>query len=75
MLKVTVTNLRKNFFNYLDKVSNGEIIYIYRHKKNVAKLLPPNIKDWRDQMKNKVEILVEPDELIAPIEDIWQEYV
>jgi len=75
MITITATKLRNNLFSYLEKVEDGETILIYRNKKEVAKLISPNISNWRDNMKIKMEILVEPDELIKPIEDIWQDYV
>lgn len=75
MITITATKLRNNLFNYLEKVVDGETILIYRNKKEVAKLVPPNISNWRDRTKIKLEILVDPDELIKPIEDIWQDYV
>ena len=75
MITITATKLRNNLFNYLEKVVNGETILIYRNKKEVAKLVPPNISNWRDRTKIKLEILVDPDELIKPIEDIWRDYV
>ena len=75
MITITATKLRNNLFNYLEKVANGETILIQRNKKEVAKLVPPNISDWPDSTKIKLEILVEPDKLIKPIEDIWQDYV
>ena len=29
--------------------------------------------DWRDKMSIKPELLVSPEELIKPMEDIWEE--
>jgi prevent-host-death family protein len=75
MITITATKLRNNLFNYLEKVTNGETILIQRNKKEVAKLVPPNTSNWRDNLKTKMEILVEPDELIKPLEDIWEDYV
>lgn len=75
MLKTSATKLRNNLFDYLEKVTHGETIVVYRNKKEVAKLVPPNITNWRDQMKTKVKICVHPDEITESIEDIWQEYV
>lgn len=75
MLTTSATKLRNNLFDYLEKVTNGETIVVYRNKKEVAKLIPPNVSNWRDQMKTKVKILVPPDEIIEPIDDIWQDYI
>ena len=74
MITTSATKLRNNLFDYLEKVKNGETIIVYRNKKKVAKLVPVNISNWRNQMKTKVKILVPPDEMIEPIEDIWQDY-
>jgi hypothetical protein len=30
-------------------------------------------QDWREKMKTKVEFLVEAEELIQPIDDIWDD--
>ncbi len=75
MLTTSATNLRNNLFDYLDKVTKGETIVIYRNKKEVAKLVPPIVSNWRDLIKTKFEILVPTDEIIEPMEDIWQDYV
>ncbi len=75
MITISVTKLRDNLFNYLEKVVDGETIMIHRNKKEVAKLVPPNISNWRKQTKIKPKLLVSPDELIKPIEDILQDYV
>ena len=73
MITTSATNLRNNLFEYLEKVINGETIIIYRNKKEVAKLIPPRVSNWRDQMNTKIKILVPHDEIIEPIEDIWQD--
>ena len=59
----------------LEKVINGETIIIYRNKKEVAKLIPPNISNWRNQVKIQPKLLVPPEEIIKPIDDIWQDYI
>ena len=35
----------------------------------------PSKSDWRDKMKTRIRLLVEPEEIIKPIEDIWEGYV
>ena len=75
MVTITATKLRSNLFSYLDMVVNGETIIIYRNKKQVARLVPPNISNWREQIKIKPKLLVSPEEIIKPIEDIWQDYI
>jgi prevent-host-death family protein len=75
MKKVTATKLRKDLFYYLDQASAGEIIVIQRNNKEVARLVAIPKKDWRDNMKTNLEFLVPLEELIEPIEDIWEDYV
>jgi prevent-host-death family protein len=73
MIKVTATILRKEFSYYLDLASAGEIIVILRNNKEVARLVAMPEQDWREKMKTKVEFLVETEELIQPIDDIWDD--
>jgi prevent-host-death family protein len=75
MIKISATKLRNNLFKYLDKASAGETIVIQRNNQDVARIVPTHQIDWRDKMSIKPELLVSPDELIKPIEDIWEEYV
>ncbi len=75
MITVTATKLRNNLFELLDKVAEGETIVIQRNHKEVARLLPLRKPDWRKNMSTKPKILVSTEELIHPIEDIWEEYI
>ena len=75
MIMISATKLRNNLFEYLDKASAGETIVIQRNNQDVARIVPINQIDWRDKMSIKPELLVTPEELIKPIEDIWEEYV
>ncbi len=75
MIKVTATKLRNNLFDYLDKASEGETIIIQRNNKEVARIVPIRQANWRDKMTIKPQIMVAPEELIRPVEDIWEEYV
>lgn len=70
MVVVSATKLRNNLFEYLAKVSKGETITIQRNGKEVAMVVPPQKKDWRDKMRSKVKLLVLPDEAFVPMEDI-----
>ena len=74
MIKITATKLRNNLFEYLDKASEGETIVIQRNNQDVARIVPTHQIDWRDKMSIKPELLVSPEELIKPVEDIWEEY-
>jgi len=75
MIKVTATKLRNNLFDYLDKASEGETIIIQRNNKEVARIVPTRQANWRDKMTIKPQIMVEPEEFIKPVEDIWEGYV
>ncbi len=74
MIKVSATKLRNNLFEYLDKASDGETIVIQRNNKDVARLIPTYNINWREKMSVKPELLVSSEELIKPIEDIWEGY-
>ena len=75
MIKVSATKLRNNLFDYLNMASKGETVIIQRNKEEVARLVPTHQTDWRDRMTIKPQIMVAPEELIKPIENIWEEYV
>ena len=70
MIEVSATKLRNNLFDYLDKASKGETVVIQRNKEEVARLVPTHQTDWRDKMTIKPQIMVEPEDLIKPVEDI-----
>lgn len=75
MITISATKLRNNLFDYLDKVAEGETVVIKRNNLEVARLLPLQKPNWRSNISIKPKILVSPDELIKPIEDIWEDYV
>lgn len=75
MIFVSATKLRNNLFEYLAKVSKGETITIQRNGENVAQVVPPPGKDWRDKMRTKVKLLTTPEKAFAPMEDIWENYL
>lgn len=75
MIRISATKLRQNLFDYLDKVAAGETIVIQRNKQEVARLISMKQVNWRDRMATKPEILVSAEELVEPIEDIWEGYV
>jgi len=75
MITVTATKLRNNLFEYLDKISKGETIIINRNNKEVARLISTRPADWRAKMTSKPQAMVGPEELIKPLEDIWEGYV
>jgi prevent-host-death family protein len=75
MIKVSATKFRNNLFEYLDRVVQGETIAIQRNNQVVAKLVSVPKSDWRDNMKVQPKLLVSPEEIVQPIEDIWEEYI
>ena len=75
MIVLSATKLRNNLFEYLAKVSKGETLTIQRNGKDVALVVPPQKKDWRDKMRTKVKLLVPPDKAFAPMEDLWEDYL
>ena len=75
MIVLSATKLRNNLFEYLAKVSKGETLTIQRNGKDVALVVPPQKKDWRDKMRTKVKFLVPPDKAFAPMEDLWEDYL
>ena len=75
MLTVSVTNLRKDLFNYLDKVESGEVVVIQRNNQEVARLVPTIQGNWRDRMTTNVRLLVSADDLLQPVAEGWEEYV
>ncbi len=74
MIRVTASKLRQNLFEYLDRVSQGETIVIQRNNQDVARVIPTQTTNWRDQMSVQLKLLVSPEELMAPMEDIWEDY-
>ena len=74
MTRVSATKLRNNLFEYLDKAAAGETVVIERNNREVARLVPTRQLNWRDKMNVKPKFLVPPEDLIAPVDDIWEEY-
>lgn len=74
MIEVSATKLRNNLFDYLDKASEGETIIIRRNNREVARLVPTQQADWREKMRIKPKLLVAPELLVQPMEDIWEDY-
>ncbi len=64
MIRISATRLRNNLFEYLDKIERGETIVILRNKQEVARLAPIHLSDWRDNMKERPRLLVEPESLL-----------
>lgn len=75
MIKVSATKLRNNLFKYLDKVAKGEAILIQRNNQEIARLLPVSPPDWREHITTQPKLLVSADEVIKPMDDLWEDYV
>ena len=69
---VTATQFRKHLFDYLDRIAAGETIIIQRNNVQVAQVRPIQPTNWRETMRHKIEILVSPEELMQPLDDIWE---
>ena len=74
MITVSATQLRRNLFTYLDRAAAGERVLIQRNNEKVAHLVPIIKTDWRDNMKIMSELLVSPEELMEPLDDVWESY-
>ncbi len=75
MIKVSATKLRNNLFDYLDKAADGETIVVQRNNHEVARIVPVKQTDWRGKMKTKAKLLTTPEELIKPLDGVWDDYV
>ena len=75
MIKVSATQLRNGLFEYLDKAAAGETIVILRNNLEVARLVPIKQDNWRERMTIVPQLRVSPEELIKPIEEIWEDYI
>lgn len=75
MIAVSATKLRNNLFEYLGRVSKGETIAIQRNGQQVAVIVPSKKENWRERITKKMKLMVPADEVLAPMEDIWEDYV
>ena len=75
MIAVNATKLRNNLFEYLVLVSKGESIAIKRNGKEIAMIVPPKSENWRDRIKNKMKLLVSANEIMTPMDDVWEKYI
>ena len=67
METISVTELRRDLFQYLKKVASGEAFSIERNHKVIARIIPRQPSDWREKMQEHPEILVSTEELIKPV--------
>jgi prevent-host-death family protein len=75
MIRISATKLRNHLFDYLDKAAAGETIIIHRHNREVARLVSTRPGEWRTKMRLTPQLLVAPEELIKPLDDLWAEYL
>jgi prevent-host-death family protein len=75
MLNVSATKLRNNLFEILKRVEAGEKVMITHKKKEVAFIVSAKKSEWREKVETKPKLLVPPEQIIGPIEDIWEDYV
>jgi prevent-host-death family protein len=75
MQKIPITTLRNNIFKYLDQVvDQKQPIALTKNKKVVAYITPQKPKNWRKAIKTRVTLLVDPEKIIEPMDDIWEQY-
>jgi len=70
MLNVSATELCDHLFDYLERAAAGEIIIIQRNNQPVARLMPLQQADWRAHMTHALRLLVTPEELRQPLDDL-----
>ncbi len=73
-MTVTITRLRRNLFDLVDRASRGEPIIIVRNGAEVARLLPAGHPDWRGRMTITPRLRVADDEAFLPLDD-WDAHV
>ncbi len=74
MPDVSATRFKNNFFQYLDKIEQGESFNIIRNKAKIATIHPNGEIKWQDQMTTCLKSSFELMDLITPVEDIWEDY-
>ena len=74
MPDVSATRFKNNFFQYLDKIEQGESFNIIRNKAKIATIHPNGEIKWQDQMTTCLKSSFELMDLITPVEDVWEDY-
>ncbi len=72
-MTVTITRLRRQLFELVDRAGRGEPIIIVRNGAEVARLLPAGHSDWRGRMTTPPRVRVADDEAFRPLDD-WDPY-
>lgn len=74
METVSASKLRNHIFEYLGKVKQGETITVILNKEVAARLVPVSRDDWRDGLEAELTINCSEEELLQPLDDVWEEY-
>jgi len=74
MTTVSITKLRRQLFDLIEKVSNGEVVAVQRRGREVARIIPVQRDDWRKRTKIRPKLKTSPEDAFAPMEDVWKEY-
>lgn len=72
MTTITALDFHKHLFEYLDRIAQGETVIIQRGQQNIARILPMVQVKPPQKRKHRVKLLVSADELIQPLDDIWE---
>jgi len=75
MLTMTASQLRKELFHALDRVSQGETVEVRWKGAKVAHLTPASRGDWREGMGEQPRLACSPEEAFAPLDDLWEGHV
>ena len=75
METVTASRLRSHIFEYLGKVKQGETISVVLNKKETARLVPVQHGDWWGGLRGDLKVKCPTAELLAPLDDVWEDYV
>jgi len=74
MITISTSELQEHLKRYLDQVAKGETVVIREDQREVARLVPAQESDWRDRMTVRLEFNVPPEQLVEPLDDIWEDY-
>jgi len=74
MLHITATKLREDLFSVLKKVSQGSVMSIDLNGKEVARLVPAKLTNWRQLITEKATLKGDAESVFEPLSDIWKDY-
>jgi antitoxin (DNA-binding transcriptional repressor) of toxin-antitoxin stability system len=73
MITISTMDFQTHFFEYLDRVAKGETLQLEHHRQEIAQVIPS--RNWREKMTIQPQLLVPLEQLINPLEDLWEDYV